>query len=451
MNTETGTSLKTLVKFGAVAIVILAIVVSLFECVGINNDQDWKIVQYPNGKVEVVDSAGVYNKGYGHVWTYPRNFQIEYDKEHAFPVIFNDSGTGTMNTMVRFSAPLTIDGKREFHRQFGGNLENVEAAVWAHMSNSMKATGPIMSSSEHQSARRSEFDQLVQEQLNAGLFETKKASKEVIDSTDDKGKKITVYYTEIITDEKNKPKVANPSPLQQLGIHVTQFSVTHVQYDDTTQKQFEQKKQAFLAAESSKAQREKEVQERLMIEQRGLKEKAENEAAANKQKATATIFADQEKTVAETNAAKLVAVAQQKKIEAETLAAQEKVVAEIAAAKLVAVATQTKLEAETRAAQDLAVAKLSREAAEENARKQIVLAEAQKKSLELAGAISERDRVLAEIAAKRDVGVAAELSKIAVPSTIINGSGDGKNDLTANLVNLRLLEASGLLNKTVIK
>lgn len=445
INNNKGFTIGEIVKFGTVIAVFLAGLITFFGCVGTNNAQDWKIVQYPGGEVRVVDTAGWYNKGFGHVWTYPRNFQVEYDKEHAFPVIFNDSGTGIMNTMVRFSAPTTIAGKLELHNQFGGNLDNIELAVWAHMSNSMKATGPIMSSSEHQSARRSEFDQLVQEQLNAGLFETRKVSKDVKDANDEKSKAITVYYTEIIMDEKGKPKIANVSPLAHLGLAITQFSVTHVQYDDTTQKQFEQKKQAFLAAESSKAKRESEVQERLMIEQRGLKERAENEAVANKQKATATILADQEKQVAETkanqekqvaetNSAKLVAVALLTKQAAETAAEQEK-----------AVAT-------TKANQQLEVAKLERQAAEENAKKEITLAEAKKQSLALGGAISEREQKLAQIAADRDVNIATQLSKIAVPQFVINGGGaDSKDGLTNSLLNIRLLEASGLIGNAVKK
>lgn len=243
-----------------------------------------------------------------------------------------------------------------------------------------------------------------------------------------------------------------------MELSVTQFSVTHVEYDKTTQAQFEQKKQAFLAAESSKAQREKEVQERLMVEERGRRQKAEIEATSNQQLAAATIAANQaklvaetnalqEKNVAETNAAKLVAVALQTKQEAETKAAQQKTVAEINASQLVAVALQTKQEAETKALQELEVAKLQRQAADENAKRQIALATAQKESLALGGAISERDRVLAEILRDQNIGVARELAKINVPSTIIGGGGQGQSG-EANLVNLFLLERLGVLPKT---
>lgn len=453
---------RTLIKLVVGACALFFLFIGGCTMTGHNDTSTWQVVQYPTGGVEIRDTPGYYLTWGAKVWTYPRNLQVEYHDKWAFPVVFNDSGVGTMDTLVRFSAPLTAAGKLELHNQFAGNMENIEAAVWAHMSNAMKASGPIMSASEHQSARRSEFDQLVHEQLNAGLYETKKSAKELHDQTDEKGKPITVYYTEIILDEKGKPKVANESPIAKLGLTVTQFSVTHVSYDPTTQAQFEQKKQAFLAAESSKAQREKEVQERLMVEEKGRRQKAEIEASSNQQLAAATIAANQqklvaetnalqEKNVAETNAAKLVAVALQTKQEAETKAAQEKSVAEIAASRMVAVALLTKQEAETKALQELEVAKLQRSAADQNAAKQVALATAQKESLALGGAISERDRVLAEISRDQAIGVARELSKIAVPSTVFNGgSSNGSSSPTSmdNLISVTLMEKLNALPKS---
>lgn len=462
MEENEGMSLSSIIKLAIGGITLLVALVAGFWLVGSNNDQSWQILQYVSGDVRVVDTPGYYNTYFGRVTEYPRNFQVEYDKELAFSVTFNDASTAKMAAMVRFSAPNTVDAKREFHRQFGGNMRNVEAAVWAHLSNAIKASGPIMSSSEHQSARQSEFNQLVYEQLNHGLFETRKIQKTLHDQFDDKGKPITVFATEVVLDEKGNPRIANESPLRKLGLTVTQFSITHTEYDEMTRNQFAAKKGAFLAAENSKAQREKEVQERLMVEEKGRREKAEAEAKALKLKAeevinaqrekeVAELNAQREKTVAETNAARELAVSQLTKEQAEVKANQEKTVAQIAAAKLVAVALETKKQAETKALQDLEVAKLDRQAAEENAAKQIALAKAQEESLKIAGAISERDRVLAEISKEQAIGVARELSKIQAPSNVISGgnSGGDKSSSTImdNLISVTLMERLNALPK----
>ena len=439
-SSETSTKIKLVV--GAVLVFLLLIVA--WTGFVTTNDAEWQVIQYPSGTVKVVDSAGFNQTWWGSHWTYPRNFHVEYDKEYSFSVTFNDASTAKMNAVVRFSSPTTVEGKRELHRQFNGNMDNIEAAVWAHLSNAIKASGPVMSSSEHQSARQSEFNQLVLEQLNAGLYETRKVQRTLHDQFDDKGKPITVWATEVVTGKDGKPNIANESPLAKLGLHVTQFSITHVEYDEMTRNQFASKKQAFLAAENSKAQREKEVQERLMVEEKGRREKAEAEAKALKQKAEEVINAEREKAVAELNA-------QREKVVAETNAARELAVAQLTKQQAEVKANQEKVVAELGALRELEVAKLARQAAEEQAAKQVALAKAQEESLKVAGAISEKDRVLAEIARDRDIQVAAQLSKIATPSVVIGGAGvgaDGKangQDLTQQLMNLQMLKSMGVI------
>lgn len=396
---------------GKISIFITFLLVMNFF-IGNNRDQSWLVVQYPWGSVQVIDTAGWYFKT-GSYWTYPRNWQVEYDKEHAFKVVFNDGGSAIMNAMVRFSSPITTDGKRRFHQLFGGNEEAVEAAVWAHLSDAMKSSGPVMSASEHQSARRGEFTSLVQDQLQKGLFEMKRVSKTLLDQFDDKGKPISVYATEVVFEHDSAAqRIARPSPLTDFGIVITQFSITDVTYDDQTQRQFAQKKEAFLAAEGSKAQREKEVQERLMVEERGRREKAETESLALREKAKAVINAQKEKEVEETNAARKLAVAHLTKAEAETVAEQR-----------------------------LQVARLDKDRAKEESEAQIILANARQKSLELGGAISEREMILAEIERDKCIGVADKLSKIAVPQFIISGSNEhnssGTNDALMNMFLLR--------------
>ncbi len=441
-NRESGSSAST-VKLVVGAIAVLILIIVAWTGFVTTNDSEYQVIQYPSGTVKVIDQAGFNQTWWGSHWTYPRNFQVEYDTEYAFAVTFNDASTAKMNAMVRISAPPTVEGKRELHRQFGGNMDNVEAAVWAHLSNAIKASGPVMSSSEHQSARQSEFNELVYRQLNSGLFETRKVQRTLLDQFDDKGKAITVWATEVVLDDNGVPRIANESPIAKLGLTVTQFSITHTEYDKMTQEQFSAKKQAFLAAENSKAQREKEVQERLMVEERGRREKAEAEAKALRQKAEEVINAQREKEVAELNA-------QREKEVAETNAARELAVAQLTKQQAEVRANQEKLVAETAAQRELEVARLDRQAAEENAAKQIALAKAQEESLKIAGAISEKDRVLAEISRDRDVKVAEQLAKIQTPAVVIGGgatSEDGSTGqgLTQQLMNLQMLKSMGVI------
>lgn len=272
------------------------------------------------------------------------------------------------------------------------------------------------------------------------IWALKVAPKISRDVTDSSGKDITIYTTEIIRDKDGHPLIANESPLHDYGITVVQFSVTGTEYDPTTRAQFAAKKESFLAAEKSKAQREQEVQQRLMTIEKGLREKAEVEAVANKEKATAEIqaqqkvaVAEQEKKEAVVRASREVEIAEQAKKQAETLAAQKLSVTNI-----------EKEQALVKANQELEVARLATESAKQRAEAIITLAKAEQDKIRLGGAISESVRVLAEIAAERDVNVAKALANVAMPQIWINGGSASGGDINSQLLSLGLIKWAGI-------
>src|SRR5882757_1114851 len=55
---------------------------------GNNNDQNWLLIQYPWGNVKVIDSPGWFLKAGASCWYYSRNWQVEYDKDFSFKVVF---------------------------------------------------------------------------------------------------------------------------------------------------------------------------------------------------------------------------------------------------------------------------------------------------------------------------------------------------------------------------
>lgn len=417
------------------ASVILVVAAVLTWGLGHNDLENWQIIQSVTGKVTVRDIPGWYPKVFAKVWTYPRSIQRYYSgsveeggaKDASIRVTFNDGGTAQVSTMVKIQTPLTEPERLQLHKDFGGNLDNLMHSVRAHQINSMKAAAPLMSASEHQSARKAEFTQTVHHQLEHGLYQMKSVEKVLKDQFDEEGRAVTVNATEIITDENGAPIISQESPFDRYGIQVLQFSITDTDYDKMTLDQFEAKKSSYLAAEQSKAKKTAEVQERLMVIEKGKREKAEVEAIANKERAQAVINAEREKEVAELEAAKFVAVAEQKKLQAE----------------------HSKLQLEIEAAAILAVAKLNREAAVENAEAIRITAAAEEERIKKAGAITEEKQVLAEIARDRDIGVAKELANIRVPSTIIaSQGGQGGSSVMENLINLKLLEATGIIDRT---
>ncbi len=434
------------VKYSAYAAVVVVAGVILTLGIGgfgKNDASNWQTIQSVTGTVTIRDEAGWYLRKFASVWTYPRAVSKEFKKaglgdtmahtdrmrDQSVGVTFNDGGTANMDVTIRFATPRTTESRARLHADFAGNIDNVSAAVKSHLVNCAKATAPLMSSSEHMSARKAEFTQLVHEQLIYGLYKMKRVEKTFKDATDTTGDEITIFATEIVRDADGNPMFAQASPLEQYELEVLQFSIEDTDYDEKTLEKFAAKKDSLLRAEQAKADREQEVQQRLMIVERGLRERAEVEAVANKERAQAVINAEREKEVAELNAARGVAVA-----------------------------AQTKLEAETKAAQFVAVAmleldeqKLRTQSADEQAKQVRLLAAAEEERIAKGGAITEQERVLAEIQANRDVEVARELAKVGVPRTIlVGGNSNGSSGMMENLINMALLRAAGITDNIVV-
>lgn len=355
------------------------------------------------------------------------------DVDERIRVTFNDGGTAEISTFVRVQTPTTETEQKEFHRQFGGSTENVKASVKAHMTNCLKSAAPLMSASEHQAARKAEFSQIVEAQLVKGLYEMRQVEKDLKDRFDEKGKAITVMGTEMVLDPDGVAKIAQKSPLtENYHLNVTQFSVTGSDYDPEILKQFAAKKQSFLLAEQKKAEREQMVQERLMIQEQGLRDKAEAEAKANVEKATAVIQAEQK-----------AEVALQTKIEAETKANQ-----------LLEVAKIEKEEALTQASKEFEVAEILAKAAEQKKLAVIAEAEGKKEAIDLSGEITNLEQAMLDTEVKKASVLADAIAKIQMPAVMSIGSGDGGGSdpdaLTKNLINIKLLLEAGVLDAAKI-
>ncbi len=429
---EKATKIKIIMGVAAAFVLIVMVTIGLGG-IGMNNDHQYQLVQSLGGDVTVRDQAGWYFKNFASVWTYDRAIREEFIGEggpnpspgdNSIRITFNDGGEAWISGEMRYATPITEDNRHKAHREFVGNQDNISAAVMAHLINCAKATGPLMSASEHHTARKAEFTQLVDNQLRDGLYEMRRVER-VIREDPDGGKTTTIIATEIITDENGMPKIAQVSPLKEYGIEVRQFSITKTNYDEKTKEKFAAKKDSYLRAEQAKTEREEEVQQRLMIIERGYRQIAEVEAEANKARAEQVINAEREAEVAEIQATQRVAVAEQAKLEAETQSRQ-----------LVEVA-KLELDAETIRAQS----------AEQQAIAIKALAAAEQERIKLAGAITERERVLATISADRDAKVAEKLAQVKVPSTMIIGGGNGSGSISImeHLINMALLKNNGLI------
>lgn len=429
---------KHYVVIVAVLLAVMGVIALFTGAIGVNDGQNWVYLQYLNGTVNIVDSPGVYLKAFGKTWVYPRYIEFRYNddpadgdkQKEAIQVTYNDGGTADVSTYIRLATPSIEPERISYHQQFGGNMDNIKASIKSYMIDCLKSTAPLMSSSENQSARKAEFKQVVAGQLTSGTYKMRKETVKLTDETDKTGGVITIFKTEIVNNEDGMPIIISKSPIvEDFKMTIVQFSVTDTNYDPETRKQFAAKKASFLLTEQAKADREKETQERLMIVEKGLREKAEAEAKGNVAKATAVIAAE---------------------LKAE-VALQTKIAAETKAAQLLSVAEINKKERLMIASAAFEVAEIKAKEAEQEKIAAILKAQGKKQAIELSGAITEIEEALIRAGVDKAIGVANAYAKINVPSTVIiggGGEGGSQSDVTQTLFNFRLMQGAGLLDTT---
>lgn len=443
-------TVKKIVGFGVAAVVGLISLFFLLGSIGYNSSEDWQVHQSMLGTMSIIDRPGYYINMWGRVWTYPRYVEYYYTADsrpksptdESIRVTFNDGGTAQIDAFVKIKTPVEVDKRLEYHQIMRGSEENSRDAVEAHLINCIKAAGPLMSSSQNQSARKAEFNQVVEDMLRDGLFVMKQQLIDtdavvVNDSVENTAEgaapgaaktiaPIKVLATEIIIDPKTgKAKIGSESPLKRYGMFVEQFSIVETAYDPDTLKQFAAKKQSFLLAEQAKAEQQRAVQERLRIRAEGESKVEEIKQQGEQEKKKAIVSAEKEAEVAEIAKKQAVTQAEQK----------------------VEVALQAKKEAETLKE----IASIDAATAEEKKKAEISLAEGKQKSLEIGGALSEETKMKIATKADRDARVAEALSKIKMPGVMFvggqgTGAGGGEANLQNNLITLTLLKSLGILD-----
>jgi len=416
--------------------------------VGKNSMHTWQVIQYANGDLEIRNRPGWYVKWLARVTTYPRMVTVYGTKgsrpesigDDSVRALFNDGGYADISYVIRVLTPAVEEEdwedpervdqilleQREFHRQFTGNVENVKNVARSIVQNIIPKTGPIMSSTENQSARKGEFLKTCHDQIRDGLYRMKPVEvkaetgvKKMIEAMqqrqdeqahpgqDDEKQSPsvaldehsitaseTVVAAEIVYDpQTGSPIIDTPSPLKQYSMRLAQFSILDTDYDGDTLKKFSDKKKLYLQAEESKARAIQNVQQRFQRVAQGEREVAEREWVAEEERM-------RQKIQAETKQEREVIVKETKRIESETLALVE------------GVKKQEQEIMKDIAQTEAKIAENEKQAAE-------IAAKAREQQIEIAGAISEHDRGLAEISVKEAELVAGALKQLQVPDIVI--------------------------------
>lgn len=373
-------------------IISLVVLVILCFCIPkLAEDVDNKkivVCQFPwTGNMEYWTSPDIKYQGLGSTTEYYKTNQIWFneikkDKDGsvtpsgenpAMPITYNDKGKGYILGSVRIELPLERKFLERIQTHYSGMDRLINELIRPTLGKVVISCGPLMSSLESVSEKRTDLIAYITDQLNYGVYKTAVKSEETINSLT--GERQIIKIAEAIKDSlsPNGIKRQEESPFAFYGLKVSQLSISDMEYEPATLAQISKQREADMSIVTAKAKALEAVQQTIQIEEEG-------KAAAAKAKW------------------------EQERIKAVEV---------------------------TKAQQAFEVAELQAKEAKENAKKIIAEGEAEAAAAraKVSAGLSPLER--AQIDKETRIGVAEAISKVKLPSIVMAGNSSGKDGSAA--------------------
>lgn len=337
---------RKLLKAGITLLVALVLAIVILNVMfHKNNISQIQVIQNFTGSTEIRTKGGIYFKLFPTIWTYNKTNQVafSYVKEESqdndgVHVFFANKGQGDISTQVTYNIVSEEDKVYKMHELAKGDDDVIDRRILATIREvTMREAGLITSSEAIE--KREEFAERIRKEL--------------------------LHNSDYIA----------------IGIDITQFTITNIDFDDLTIAAYKKAQEADLQKKTAES-------EKLNLQMQKEKTIAEYEKQTAESKGKAEV----------------------EKIKAITDAEREKELAEIKAQQEVQVANLVKEKAEIEANKLLEVAEIQKkeeqvklEIIQIQSQQKVAEAEAKKKQIELAGDLTEKERLAMEI--EKDVKI----------------------------------------------
>lgn len=285
------------ITYGALAfvsIITLALSSKLFE---VNSAGYVQVKQAATtGDMSVRIAPGLYPQFFADIHEYKISDVYDFNSaEDQITVRFNDAATATISGQVKYKLPLQEDKILSIHQDFRSDTALHSDLVRQVVASALKQTSTLFGAEEVYSTRRSEFINLINEQIKQGIYAT--VYNEVW-SKDEDGNSIIKRNVSVKVNKDGYPIIAEQSAFARYNIELVQLVINDITFDEKTQELIAERKKADQQKVVAKANAEKAKQDAITAEEQGKAAVAEAEAAALVQKKTAVVAAEKEKEVA---------------------------------------------------------------------------------------------------------------------------------------------------------
>lgn len=311
---------KNLVIVGSVAFVLF-VVASLGRLFESLNADETMVVQSIRGELSVYTDPGIYWQGFGRVTVYKKRSQYSFSSkgeegqgDQSIGVTFNDGGHAQISGVISWEMPVSTEAVLKIHSLFGTQNGIEQQLIRPAIERAVYLTGPLMSSTESFSSRRSEFLQLFEDQARYGIYRTETVSQKAEDAVTGQQKTVSVVR---IVQKDGKPERQSESPIAEFGIVLLPPAIDGIRYDATVQEQMATQQAAVAQIQTAQAKAREAEQQAITVAKTGEAEAAKAKWIQEAQKATEVTKAEQEKEVAKLKAQQELEVAKLQALAAE--------------------------------------------------------------------------------------------------------------------------------------
>jgi regulator of protease activity HflC (stomatin/prohibitin superfamily) len=288
----------------AVAMVLgLTMVGYLFE----TNDAGYVQVKQAagTGNMTVRVQPGLYPQMFADIHQYKISDVYDFNStEERIAVRFQDSATADISGQIKYKLPMDEPSVLLIHQDFRSDQAVTSQLIRQVVAAAIKQTATLFDAEEVYSTRRSDFIQLVNEQIKAGIYATTFKESLAVDENGNKFIQRTVVPR--MSAETGRPVISEVSAFKRYNVELIQLVINDIDFDEKTDALIAKRKEAEQEQVVAKATAERAKQDTITTTEQGKARVAEAEAAALVEKKTAVINAEREKEVAEQNALKAI-------------------------------------------------------------------------------------------------------------------------------------------------
>lgn len=312
--------MRRLKLLGVIVGIFAVVLIACFPMIAEDMDKSKiGINQIPiTGTYEYWTDGGFQWQKFGNVSIYDKTSQIWFNEikkdsdgnpyidnsleNPAMTITYNDKGKGFVMGSVRVEMPLETKYLERIQTHYGNQEKLIRDLVKPTLSKVVMSCGPLMSSLESVSEKRTDLIALITDQLNHGVYKTKVTTVKSINPLT--GEEQLTKIAEAIPDSLAPTgiKRQEESPFAFYGLKVSQLAISDTDYENATKAQISKQREADMSIVTAKAKALEAVQRTIQIEEEGKASAAQAKWEQEKIKAVEVTKAQQAFEVAELQA-----------------------------------------------------------------------------------------------------------------------------------------------------